>query len=496
MSMMWGLKRDRASGTRTRGTNVLDTGAPFYDTYETKDGKFVSLGSLEPQFYAELLQRLGLERRRAARADGPSGWPRAARAVHRDLFKTKTRDEWGEILEGTDVCFAPVLTMCEATDDPHIRRRATRSSTRRRAQPAPAPRFSRTPARGPAPGAAGPGQHTDEALADWGFERTDEVTNAAATSRWRVSRVERVSQAARSAADRVERRRAASSSARGDGDVADLAARARRLAVVVQVRARHARAPRRRRASRRCSSPSRSTPPRAVEPSGQPRTARRWFSNWLVSAPSIVQCPELCTRGAISFASSSPPTSNSSTRARRRSRGRRAAASRELLAAAWSASSSPGAGARLTRRMPSRCWFSTSGQHATAPSWPRTATIDSSRSNGDERLEDAAARRRARPTRRRRRPPRGARPGPCRRSRRGGSSAPRAARDGVDRGVERRRGRRPARTRGGRDPERAEASPSRRGGPATPRATARPGATGEAASARQRAASAGTPSHS
>ncbi len=172
MTMMWGL---RAIGfwDDERGVNVLDTGAPFYDTYETADGGFVSLGSLEPQFYAEMLQRLGIDDDELPAQMDRSGWPQLRDRLTA-LFKSKTRDEWCEILEGTDACFAPVLPMSEAAEHPHMKARGTIVEEFGLAQPAPAPRFSRTPGsiQGPP---AWPGQHTDEALADWGFT-ADEVT--------------------------------------------------------------------------------------------------------------------------------------------------------------------------------------------------------------------------------------------------------------------------------------------------------------------------------
>jgi len=170
MAMMWGL-RALDFWDDERGVNVLDTGAPFYDTYETKDGKFVSIGSLEPQFYAELVERLGLGDDLPAQMDR-SGWP-ALRERLTELFKTKTRDEWSELLEGTDVCFAPVLTMGECAEHPHIKARETIIEHGGVQQPAPAPRFSRTPGEIQRP-PAWPGQHTDEALAAWGFA-TDEI---------------------------------------------------------------------------------------------------------------------------------------------------------------------------------------------------------------------------------------------------------------------------------------------------------------------------------
>jgi alpha-methylacyl-CoA racemase len=166
MTMMWGFQALGIWGEF--GTNVLDTGAPFYDTYETSDGKFISLGSLEPQFYAELLARLEIaDEVQAARQMDQSTWPEL-RDKLTALFKTKTRDEWCAVLERTDACFAPVLTMPEAAEHPHMKARHTIVEEYGLAQPAPAPRFSRTPgsiARPP----AWPGQHTDAVLADWGF---------------------------------------------------------------------------------------------------------------------------------------------------------------------------------------------------------------------------------------------------------------------------------------------------------------------------------------
>jgi alpha-methylacyl-CoA racemase len=167
MTMMWGLK---AIGfwDEALGVNVLDSGAPFYDTYETKDGKFVSLGSLEPQFYAELVNRLGLGDADLPAQMDRARWPELADCFT-ELFKTKTRDEWCEILEHSDACFAPVLTMSEAADHPHIKHRATVITRDGVDQPAPAPRFSRTTAEVQR-SAPWPGQHTDEALRDWGFD--------------------------------------------------------------------------------------------------------------------------------------------------------------------------------------------------------------------------------------------------------------------------------------------------------------------------------------
>ena len=150
-----------------RGTNLLDTGAHFYDTYETADGKYVSVGSIEPQFYAELVRLAGLGGEELPGQMDRGQWP-ALRERLAKIFRTKTRDEWCAVMEGSDVCFAPVLTMAEAAEHPHNRARETFIEVAGRRQPAPAPRFSRTPGavRRPPPH---PGQDTDAALADWGL---------------------------------------------------------------------------------------------------------------------------------------------------------------------------------------------------------------------------------------------------------------------------------------------------------------------------------------
>jgi alpha-methylacyl-CoA racemase len=167
MTMMWGLK---AIGfwDEALGANVLDSGAPFYDTYETKDGNFIALGSLEPQFYAELINLLGLADAGLPAQMDKAGWP-VLRDKFTELFKTKTRDEWCAILEHSDACFAPVLTMSEAVNHPHIQHRSTVINRDGVDQPAPAPRFSRTAAEVQR-SAPWPGQHTEEALGDWGFD--------------------------------------------------------------------------------------------------------------------------------------------------------------------------------------------------------------------------------------------------------------------------------------------------------------------------------------
>ncbi|GIK47961.1 MAG: CoA transferase [Hyphomonadaceae bacterium] len=166
MAMMYGF---RAAGmwSDDRDSNLLDGGAPFYDVYETKDGKYVTIGSLEPQFYALLLEKTGLkdDPTFAAQMDR-SQWP-AMTAKLTELIKSKTRDEWAAIMEGTDVCFAPVLDMAEAPNHPHNAARKAFMELDGVVQPAPAPRFSRTPGEVQGPPAK-VGAHTDEVLAAWG----------------------------------------------------------------------------------------------------------------------------------------------------------------------------------------------------------------------------------------------------------------------------------------------------------------------------------------
>jgi alpha-methylacyl-CoA racemase len=159
----------RATGfwTDAPGTNLLDTGAPFYDAYETKDGKYVSLGSIEPKFYAELLRLSGLEKEELPPQMDRSQWPGLKRRVA-EVMRTKTREEWCRIMEGSDVCFGPVLSLAEAPKHPHNVARKTFIDVGGVAQPAPAPRFSRTQNDAPRPPAI-PGENGAEILADWGF---------------------------------------------------------------------------------------------------------------------------------------------------------------------------------------------------------------------------------------------------------------------------------------------------------------------------------------
>ena len=159
----------RASGAwGPRGTNLLDTGSPFYDVYETADGAWLAVGAIEPQFYAALLEGLGL-----ADADLPAqmdtdGWPQL-RARFSAVIATRTRDEWVERFAGLDACVAPVLTPVEAPEHPHHRARAGFLTVAGVPQPAPAPRFSRSTLDDPRP-PEHPGAATAATLADWGFD--------------------------------------------------------------------------------------------------------------------------------------------------------------------------------------------------------------------------------------------------------------------------------------------------------------------------------------
>ena len=155
-----------------RGTNLLDTGAPFYDVFECADGEFISLGSIEPQFYSELLRITEIDQSENPKQMDRAGWAEMKSKIG-DAIKGKTRSEWEELMEGTDVCFAPVLSMDEAYEHPHNKQRNTFIEIAGVMQPAPAPRFSRTPASvsSPPPHA---GQHTEEVLAGLGLTK-DEI---------------------------------------------------------------------------------------------------------------------------------------------------------------------------------------------------------------------------------------------------------------------------------------------------------------------------------
>ena len=149
--------------TDRRGANLLDGAAPFYAVYETADGRHLAVGALEPRFYAELLERVGLAADDLPDQLDRDGWP-LLRERLAARFRTRTRDEWCRLLEGTDACVAPVLSLLEAPTHPHNRSRNTFIAVGGVTQPAPAPRFSRTPCSTPTPG-----EHDVQALAAWGL---------------------------------------------------------------------------------------------------------------------------------------------------------------------------------------------------------------------------------------------------------------------------------------------------------------------------------------
>lgn len=165
-SMMYGLRAMGLWGGG-RGNNLLDTGAHFYEVYRTADDKFVSIGGIEAHFYAELIERLELDADDLPSQNDANRWPESKEIFARRIA-TKTRDEWDAVFEGSDACYAPVLEPEEAIAHPHNTERGTFINVAGVDQPAPAPRFSRTPQATPAP-PAHPGQHTDAALARWGF---------------------------------------------------------------------------------------------------------------------------------------------------------------------------------------------------------------------------------------------------------------------------------------------------------------------------------------
>jgi alpha-methylacyl-CoA racemase len=170
MAMFYGFK---ASGMWQGGrrNNMLDGGAHFYDTYQCSDGKWISLGSIEPQFYALLLEKTGIDDPEFQRQMDRAAWPTLHDKLA-DVIARKTRDEWCEIMDATDVCFAPVLDLDEAPKHAHNAARKTFVEVAGVTQPAPAPRFSATPGaiQGPPPTV---GAHDREALADWGFSSAE-----------------------------------------------------------------------------------------------------------------------------------------------------------------------------------------------------------------------------------------------------------------------------------------------------------------------------------
>lgn len=162
-----------ATGRRAEG--LLDGGSPWYDVYETADGRHLSVGALEPQFWAALVERIGVE---LPDRDDPAHHATIRDALTR-RFKELTQAEWAEVFDGTDACVAPVVPLSEAPGHPHLAARGTFVDRDEVTQPAPAPRFSRTPATLGAPPAL-PGEHTREALAAWGIDGVDALIEAGA----------------------------------------------------------------------------------------------------------------------------------------------------------------------------------------------------------------------------------------------------------------------------------------------------------------------------
>jgi alpha-methylacyl-CoA racemase len=166
----------RGAWTDQRGANLLDGGAHFYSVYETSDGGWVSVGAIEPKFYEQLLKGLELDGRTLPGQYDRDGWPEMRERLAA-VFRTNTREHWCTVLEPLGPCFAPVLTMAESFEHPHNLARGLFQELDGVLQPAPAPRFSRTPGR-IAAGAPRAGEHTDEALQSWGFD-AEEVSRLA-----------------------------------------------------------------------------------------------------------------------------------------------------------------------------------------------------------------------------------------------------------------------------------------------------------------------------
>jgi alpha-methylacyl-CoA racemase len=170
MSMFYAF-RHVGQWTDRRGDNSVDGGSPYYTTYRTRDGRYVAVGAVEPQFYRELLAVLGLAGESLPLQNDRAGWP-VLRQRFAAIFETRTRDEWVKAFEGHDACFAPVLEMDEAADHPHLRARGSLQRFGGMLHPTPAPRFdgAALPLRRPPPS---PGQDDVDALSDWGFSAVE-----------------------------------------------------------------------------------------------------------------------------------------------------------------------------------------------------------------------------------------------------------------------------------------------------------------------------------
>jgi alpha-methylacyl-CoA racemase len=158
-----------------RGVNELDSGRPWYDVYKTSDGQHVAVGPIEPKFYDEFIRLLGLDPTELDRSS-PDSWPGISNRVA-DVFATRSRDEWTEHFEGTDACVSPVLSLKEAPTHPHLAERGTFVDVDGVLQPAPAPRFSRTPGAVQSNPSI-PGAHTREVLERWGLSNVDELIDS------------------------------------------------------------------------------------------------------------------------------------------------------------------------------------------------------------------------------------------------------------------------------------------------------------------------------
>jgi len=177
MTLMYGL-HGAGAWTDRRGDNRLDSGAPWYGVYETQDGRYVALASNEPRFYQVSVALMGLKAEELPDQHDRSCWPEV-RGIFARVFRTRTRDEWCSLMDGKEVCFAPVLSMAEAPEHPHLKARGTFVKVDDVVQPAPAPRFSRTRPEIQR-GVPRVGQHTDEALGDWGFSEAERTALRAA----------------------------------------------------------------------------------------------------------------------------------------------------------------------------------------------------------------------------------------------------------------------------------------------------------------------------
>jgi alpha-methylacyl-CoA racemase len=177
MAMFFSMRAGNA-WKDSRASNMLDGGAHFYDAYETRDGKYISIGSIEPQFYALLIEKAGLDAGEFSAQMDQAKWPEL-KAKLTTVFKSRTRDEWCRLMEGTDVCFAPVLSLNEVEQHPHNKARGTFRDVDGILQPAPAPRFSRTGA-DIRHGGRIPGQDTRDVLRSGGFS-DDEIESLVGT---------------------------------------------------------------------------------------------------------------------------------------------------------------------------------------------------------------------------------------------------------------------------------------------------------------------------